>query len=42
MAQKRIPEHIIQSAKEITGRPDHIDLPFFLFDADNALKKQKC
>ncbi|WP_409361437.1 50S ribosomal protein L7/L12-serine acetyltransferase [Bartonella heixiaziensis] len=39
MTQKRIPEHIIQSAKVITGRPDHIDLPFFLFDADSALVK---
>ncbi|UTO28528.1 50S ribosomal protein L7/L12-serine acetyltransferase [Bartonella harrusi] len=35
--QKIISKHIIQSAKEIINRPEHRDIPFFLFDADNAL-----
>lgn len=39
MAQKIVPENIIQAAKEIAARPEHADQPFFLFDVDAVLTK---
>ncbi|WP_345116792.1 50S ribosomal protein L7/L12-serine acetyltransferase [Bartonella jaculi] len=39
MTHKIVPKYIINAAKEIINRPNHADLPFFLFDADSALAK---
>ncbi|WP_244498285.1 hypothetical protein [Bartonella doshiae] len=38
---KKVPEYIIQTAKEINNQLSSLDFPFFLFDADNVLKKVK-
>ncbi|MBO1552099.1 GNAT family N-acetyltransferase [Yersinia pseudotuberculosis] len=41
MAQKIIPEYIISAADNIIGCSSEPELPFFLFDADNAIQKAR-